>query len=97
VPEDGLSPICLKSHSAVSSTRPLALLTQVEKGDPIPDGFPPIVLQVLQQAIAQGKERAILSSYGRSQAIDLPYALKLLKAELRVESRRLSNTFVCLE
>lgn len=55
-PQSGLSPISLKSAETRGHLRQIAELTQIKSGEMVPDGFPPIVLQVLRECIEKNEK-----------------------------------------
>lgn len=83
-PLPACSPVSCRSSITYVAIRKLATLTPVGPSDPIPDGFPSIVLKVLQRAILE--DRVISKKktpQGRwSQRRIIPAAIELLKNEL---------------
>ena len=84
-PLPGLSPISLNNTSRNAVLRQIAELTRVKPGEEAPDGFPPMFLRALQQAIKERLSSSIAKAKGAKGAlklvhsVDLPRALAILK------------------
>lgn len=87
-PMPGLSPISLKSSNLLTILRQIAQLTKVKPGEATPDGFPPIVLKALREAIEDWKskvEQSIREPSYWSQKKAIPLALETLKRKLEIK------------
>lgn len=90
----GLSPISLKDTLKNVTLRQIAQLTKVKPSEATPDGFPPMVIKALRKGIENGRPKVqsrCKSTYW-SQSQDIPFALEILKRELKVKETASSGS-----